>query len=348
MRKKFLKKIVALLTILCSFQLAQAQKKQNVYFFKNSGKEVKVKDSADFIRIIQEPDSGDVNFNLLEFYADGKKKTIGKLSAFDPKLVYEGVIARFAKSGLRVSASTYENGGLLGMSFYYHSNGKVKKQIEYVKSEFVPEVNQMVGIDADFNNSNLGTANSKLVFYADSLGKVLVDEGNGHLIEITKIVSGERKGERIEEGSYKDGRKDGLWTGKEEINNLTFSETYSQGKLVSGESIVGDKKYTYTSVLTPPEFRGGKEGWRDYLSRTIKYPRDAAERGISGVVVIQFVVDKEGKLTDAKAMKSLYPTLDEEATRIFSWSQKWVPAKMRGIPIQVKYSQPVRFSLPRR
>ena len=63
-----MKKIVLLIAILCLLQITKAQKNQNVYFFKNSGKEVQIKDSADYVRIIQELDSGETNFNLLEFY----------------------------------------------------------------------------------------------------------------------------------------------------------------------------------------------------------------------------------------------------------------------------------------
>lgn len=54
--------------------------KQNIYFLKNDGREVKLKDSADFIRIIQEPDSGSTNFKVLEFYPDNSRKFIGEAS----------------------------------------------------------------------------------------------------------------------------------------------------------------------------------------------------------------------------------------------------------------------------
>ena len=58
------------------FFVGNAQKKQNVYLIKNNGKEVKIRDSADFVRIIEEPDSGEVYFNLKEYYKDGKLKSV--------------------------------------------------------------------------------------------------------------------------------------------------------------------------------------------------------------------------------------------------------------------------------
>ena len=338
-----MKKVILLLVFAFLLVHAQAQKKQNVYYLKNNGKFVNIKDSADYVRVIQEPDSGEVNYNLLEFYVDGKQKKLGKVSAFDPNLVFEGTIVSYNKAGRRKNSLSYEKGKLIGMAYYYYDNGKIHKQVEYLKSGFTPEIDQMIGINSDFTHNILGAVSSKLIYYVDTLGKVIIENGNGHLVETTKT----KLGERVEEGDYRDGLREGVWIGRGDSENHTYKETYQQGKLVEGESILDNIKYPYTTLMSPPEYRGGKEGWRDYLSRTIKYPLEAAEQGISGLVIIGFVVDKDGKIEDAKPIKSLHPSLDKEASRMLSYSHKWIPAKMRGVPVRVRYTQPIRFTLPR-
>ena len=104
--------------LLVAIVAAKAQKKQNVYFFKNNGVEV-IKDSADFVRMIQEPDSGETNFNLLEYHMNGKRKTLGKVSAFEPKIVLEGTTLRFNEEGKRIEITPYENGTPKGISYHY-------------------------------------------------------------------------------------------------------------------------------------------------------------------------------------------------------------------------------------
>ena len=75
---------------LFSSTLCLAQKKQNVYSLKKNGESVKLKDRADYIRFNQEPDSGSKFFNLFEFYKDGSKNKIAKVSKFfDPNLIFE-------------------------------------------------------------------------------------------------------------------------------------------------------------------------------------------------------------------------------------------------------------------
>ena len=319
-----MKKIVLLIAILCLLQITKAQKNQNVYFFKNSGKEVQIKDSADYVRVIQELDSGETNFNLLEFYANGKRKTIGTVSAFDPRLVYEGLILRFNSEGKRKEITTYEKGVPLGMSYRYFDNGKVRTQIEYL-----PEL--------PFN------PNSKLIYLADSLGKVYVEEGAGYTIDTVKMPIGEK----IEEGGYTYGVKHGVWKGAETGNGMSFIETYEGGKLIGGESIREGVKYKYTFAMQAPSFKGGMAKFYQYLASSMRYPNDATKNNIEGTVIVEYTVEKDGRLVDVQIKKSVYPSIDEEARRVIMSAPKWIPATMRGVPVRVKHSIPLKFTMPR-
>jgi TonB family protein len=328
-----------LFALLFTLSAVKAQKKQNIYFFKNNGKEVNSKDSADFVRAIQEPDSGETNFVYLEFFADGKRKTVGKVSAFEPSLVLEGTIISFNKAGRRIKVANYQHGMPIGMTYQYFGDGTLRRQVEYVK--FTQPIDQMVGSDVGFAREIFNTGN-KLVYLADSLGTVYVKQGNGHVVETISLPVGERR----EEGDYKDGLKDGIWKGAEDVNAINYTETYQMGKLISGESTRDGKQYTYATAFEPPQFKGGTAAWSNYIKNTLAYPKDAFKNGIQGRVQTTFTVDRDGKIIDINITRSADPLLDEEAKRILLRSPLWVPAKMRGIPVKVKYNQPFNFRLP--
>ena len=101
----------------------------------------------------------------------------------------------------------------------------------------------------------------------------------------------------------------------------------------------------FGDVEQMPMFPGGAEALFDYLSENIKYPEDCEETCVQGRVIVTFVVERDGSLTDAKVVKSVYPSLDEEALRVVNGMPKWIPGKFNGKPVRVKYTIPVTFKL---
>ena len=95
-----------------------------------------------------------------------------------------------------------------------------------------------------------------------------------------------------------------------------------------------------------PEFpNGGMMGLMQFLSKNIKYPPIAQENGTQGRVIVQFVVNKDGSIVDAKVIRSVDPYLDKEALRVINAMPKWNPGEQRGKPVRVKYTVPVTFRL---
>lgn len=95
-----------------------------------------------------------------------------------------------------------------------------------------------------------------------------------------------------------------------------------------------------------PEFpNGGMVGLMQFLSKNIKYPPIAQENGTQGRVIVQFVVNKDGSIVDAKVIRSVDPYLDKEALRVINAMPKWNPGEQRGKPVRVKYTVPVTFRL---
>lgn len=94
-----------------------------------------------------------------------------------------------------------------------------------------------------------------------------------------------------------------------------------------------------------PEFPGGSMGLLEYLRTTIRYPQEAKVKNIQGRVMVEFVVEKDGSITEATVVKSVDKLLDDEALRVISIMPKWSPGTQRGEAVRVKYTVPISFRL---
>lgn len=98
-------------------------------------------------------------------------------------------------------------------------------------------------------------------------------------------------------------------------------------------------------VEQQPEFPGGKSALFDYLKENVNYPEPSRLQEVEGIVIVQFVVNKDGSLTDVKVQKSVSKLLDEEAKRVVKEMPPWKPGRQRGEPVRVRYRVPIKFSL---
>lgn len=96
-------------------------------------------------------------------------------------------------------------------------------------------------------------------------------------------------------------------------------------------------------VENMPEFPGGNMAMMQYLSGNIKYPEEARDNNIQGRVVIQFVVEKDGSISDVKVVKSVHELLDSEALRCVSAMPAWTPGTQEGKPVRVSFTIPINF-----
>ncbi len=196
------------------------------------------------------------------------------------------------------------------------------------------------------------------------------DKGHKHGEWINySIVNGERQVRRIQnyyygklngkftenwpnqqvqqEGNYENGRKIGEWNFFYKDGKLASKEVYDvYGKKSTAEYFFNDgKPAKYEDLFAPPSFKGGMEAFYRYLASEIKYPKQAAKDGITGIVYVSFTVKKDGSVEDVKAEKSPNDELADEAIRIIERSPYWNPGKMFGEPVNVKYNVPIKFSL---
>ena len=108
---------------------------------------------------------------------------------------------------------------------------------------------------------------------------------------------------------------------------------------------VPDTTVLFDIVEESPEFPGGTQGLMKFLNENIKYPIGAKEKGISGSVITQFIVEKDGSLTNIQVRRGVEPELDTEAVRVVRAMPKWIPGKQRGQNVRVRYTLPISFML---
>lgn len=106
-----------------------------------------------------------------------------------------------------------------------------------------------------------------------------------------------------------------------------------------------EENKVFDVVEQMPSFPGGPQALLQYLNNNVKYPVVAQENGVQGRVVISFVVEKDGSVTDVQVAKSVDPSLDKEAQRVVKSMPHWIPGKQNGSAVRVKYVVPVSFKL---
>ncbi len=95
-----------------------------------------------------------------------------------------------------------------------------------------------------------------------------------------------------------------------------------------------------------PEFPdGGTSGLMKYINDNLKYPPIAQENGIQGRVIVSFVVNKDGSISNARVVRGVDASLDREALRLVNSMPKWIPGKKDGKVVRVSYTQPISFRI---
>jgi len=106
-----------------------------------------------------------------------------------------------------------------------------------------------------------------------------------------------------------------------------------------------DADEIFSIVEDQPTPIGGISAFYQYIQKKMKYPAQARRMGIEGKVFVQFVVDKDGSITEVKAIKGIGAGCDEEAVRVIQGSPKWKPGKQRGRAVKVRMILPITFKL---
>ncbi len=151
---------------------------------------------------------------------------------------------------------------------------------------------------------------------------------------------------------------------QEQLNEAVISTTSSNGEeslnlnpidiQETGPAITGNPAstaenieiHTLDGIENYPEFPGGHSAFIKFLSRNLKYPGSAVEKGIEGKVLISFIIEKNGRLSNIKILRGIGYGCDEEAIRVLEKSPEWRPGIQNKQKVRVAYTLPINFSLP--
>ena len=101
----------------------------------------------------------------------------------------------------------------------------------------------------------------------------------------------------------------------------------------------------YDVVEVMPQYPGGQTAMLKYIMENIKYPKQAMKEGIQGRVTVSFIVEKDGRVSNVRLLRSVQSALDKEAVRVVKSMPKWSPGKQNGKPVRVRFNLPVMFKL---
>ncbi len=129
-----------------------------------------------------------------------------------------------------------------------------------------------------------------------------------------------------------------------EVDFAEFDEDTEIIQQVEVEEEVVEDDQPFLIAETMPSFQGGDlNTFRNWVQSNVKFPQIALENGIQGRVVLSFVIEKDGRLTNIQVLKTPDRSLSDEAIRVLQKSPKWAPGKQRNQVVRVKYTLPVDF-----
>lgn len=158
-------------------------------------------------------------------------------------------------------------------------------------------------------------------------------------------------------GQYVEGQifKDDQWQSIDNENTLTTPPMFMEGTNQDRPGLTDASNRYSTNLSDPntvyqvtehmPEFPGGDDKLLDFIKKNIRYPKEAIQNNIQGRVICEFIVEKDGTLSNIKIVKSLSPECDKEAIRIINTMPKWEPGRMRNLRVRTSYVIPVMFRL---
>ena len=125
---------------------------------------------------------------------------------------------------------------------------------------------------------------------------------------------------------------------------LSMGMTYAvNGR--SADQVVEDEE-VFQNVDKKPEFPGGQSALDRFIKNHLRHPVSVREGDLNGRVVCEFVVNKDGSVSDIEVVRSNYPTMNDEVVRMLQEMPRWEPGELNGESVRVRYTLPVQFHLP--
>lgn len=335
-------KYLIIILFLFVFKSANAQEKQIVYVALN-GEHTSTVDSAYIIREIEKPKQGSL-FSFKDFYkTDHKLKLSGAGYFLKGVLKFHGNFTTYNFDGTKAEELSFEHGENKGEIIEYFKNGQIHRKSERIKVRDMYEYDRS---HAESNNlPNYSYYTYKINYFADSLNKVFIRNGNGYLVQNLNYL-GE---DFIEEGNFKDGFRDGIWKGKNLSGSKTYLENYKKGMLQNGVFTAHGKETKYAKLFTAPDYKyTNNHNAHLYLASGDFYKKyvpnfKAEDRGdyYVGVCLSINEIGEVDKVTFGQPIAN--KNTEETLIKALLSMPKWKPAKLRGINTRANYISNIPF-----
>jgi TonB family protein len=231
---------------------------------------------------------------------------------------------------------------------YYHENGQLKSKGLFVNNEKSGywEFFHENGNKDTYGVYKKGNKEGSWIRFAE----------NGKEIEKGSFKKGDRvgfwdvhydNGHKNESGFYKKGEMVGEWKFYFKNGQMSAKEVYKKGELISydfWDSLGVQKEHPFEPKVEPVPV-GGLPVLYSFLGENIVYPSLAIDNDIKGKVYVQFVVEKDGEITEVKVVKGVHRTLDTEALRVVKKMPKWNPGMSHNRLVRVRYTLPINFTI---
>lgn len=314
-----------LLLLITSFVVpSRAQEIMVTYFNKNGGYTA-IKDSAAYTNIIRLAANEKGLYELNDYYPNGSLKRHGWTKVANPR-----------KPQLEGTMETYHENGNLAITAIYKNNKLIDTLKRYYENGLIQEARFFTSTGSSSNEFLSPPHHSRLIYYADSIGRVQISNGNG-AYEAKKNMD-------IEKGQYVDGLRQGHWEGTFNKGKNKFEEWYANGVLSKGMTTDSmGNVHPYTQREVQPEYPGGIKKLMMFVAQNYTYPREALREKVSGQLLISFVVEKNGMLNEFEVINDLGYGTANSGIEVLKKAPKWTPGYQYGMPVRVKYSIPIRL-----
>ncbi|MEP0987354.1 TonB family protein [Ekhidna sp.] len=267
------------------------------------------------------------------------------------KLIYElksnkdTVYRYFLSNDQAAIKGPIRDGELHGKVEKYYPNGQLYEVVAYDQGQQIGSIDRWYAngspmgtfkkIPIDEQEAYELTVSERVITFYDSTGNQTVISGHGSVYRIYPL------NDNFEFGQVANGLKTGEWKGL--TNQISYSETYEDGKLINGTSIKDGNKSIYNELKEDPSYKGGIYTFYRFLADNLRYPNEAKKRGIKGYVYLSFIIEKDGKMTNLRVTEGIGYGCDKESLRVMKKTNKWIPGKTRGQMVRKEMKQRIQF-----
>jgi len=297
--------------------LSQSKESQVRAIYLDSTWAETTEENHKYIRVVEDYFSNKNIYVFKDYFKSKKLCMIGGSSDKDI-LKREGQFIYYYENGNKKAVVNYSKNNKTGIEYRWYENGNIKAELDHSKIK---------DADVDFKINN----------YWNPQQEQKVISGNG------SVDYSDENQEDI--GEVKDGLPDGIWKGKNLKRKFSYIENYRKGKFISGISTDSQGiEHQYKHLEIRPEPKKGIKDFYQYIGKNYKKTENAIANKISGKLVLSFIIDKDGSITEPKILKSLGYGLDEEAIRVITNYNGWIPGQQKGINVRALYSIPITVS----